>query len=92
MKINFAHLLERSTSRGWIDFAVFDARSTSASRDANAALLQRLTSGARRAGLKVDQSALAYFESGRIRFYGSKNLVDYLSRNGVPRWTHKLDA
>lgn len=29
MQINFAHLREQSTTGGWINFAVFDARSTS---------------------------------------------------------------
>ena len=28
MKINLAHLRERSTDGGWIDFVVFDAKST----------------------------------------------------------------
>ena len=92
MKINFAHVRERSTSGGWINFAVFDAKSTSGSKSANAALLQQLTSKARSASLRVDQSALAYRQGARIQFFGSQNLVDYLSRSGVPQWTHKLDA
>ena len=29
MQVEFAHLRERSTSGGWIDFAVFNAKSTS---------------------------------------------------------------
>lgn len=92
MKVNVAHLRERSTTGGWIDFAVFDARSTSGTDDDNDALLANLTAGARSSGLKVDQSALAYSEAGQIRFYGSKNLVDYLAKAGVPRWTHQIDA
>lgn len=91
MKINLAHLRERSTSGGWIDFAVFDAKSTSGTNSDNADLLSELTAKARESGLKIDQSALAFSQSGRTRFYGDKNLVDYLSRNGVPRWTHKID-
>jgi hypothetical protein len=92
MKINVAHLRERSTSGGWIDFAVFDAKSHSGSKSDNDALLQELTIKARLSGLKIDQSALAYSQNGRLKFYGSNNLVDYLSSHGVPSWTHKIDA
>ena len=92
MKINMAHLRERSTSGGWINFAVFDARSTSGSDNDNAALLSDLTAKARASGLKVDQSALAYSQHGRVRFYGTTNLVKYLSNSGVPQWTHEIDA
>jgi len=89
MKVNLAHLRERSTSGGWIDFAVFDAKSTNGNNDT---LLVQLTASARRAGLKIDQSALAFAEAGQIKFYGSKNLVSYLSRSGVPSWTHQIDV
>jgi len=92
MKINLAHIREKSTSGGWIDFAVFDAKSTSGTNSDNAVLLADLTAKARTSGLKIDQSALAFKQAGQIRFYGDKNLVDYLSRNGVPRWTHKIDV
>lgn len=91
MRINFAHIRERSTSCGWIDFAVFDARSTSNSESANAEVLAQLTTKARIAGYKIDQSALAFNEGGRVKFYGSRNLVDYLSRSGLPQWTHWID-
>jgi len=90
MKINFAHLRERSTSGGWINFVVFDAKSTSGD-SGNAVLLAQLTARVRALGLSVDQSALAYSQNGRIRFYGIGSLVDYLSRSGIPRWTHTLD-
>lgn len=92
MKFNFAHIRERSTSGGSIDFAVFDARSTSGSDSANAQVLSDLTTRARLAGRKIDQSALAFTEHGRLKFYGTKNLVDYLSKRGLPQWTHSLDA
>lgn len=92
MKINVAHLRERSTSGGWIDFAIFEARSRSGNNSDNSKLLDQLTTQARAAGLKIDQSALAYNQNGRIKFYGSKNLVDYLShKRVVPPWTHKID-
>ncbi len=89
MKINLAHIRERSTSGGYIDFAVFDAKSNSGD---NATLLAQLTARARASGLKIDQSALAYSQHGRIQFYGSKNLVDHLARSGLPRWTHEISV
>ncbi|QTN44137.1 hypothetical protein H7683_14105 [Ectopseudomonas mendocina] len=89
MKINLAHLRERSTSGGWIDFVVFDAKSTTGDNDG---LLYQLTQAAAAAGLKVDQSALAYKVGNRIQFYGDKNLVSYLSKGWVPRWTHTIDV
>lgn len=92
MKIKFAHLREKSTTGGWIDFAVFDAKSRSGTDNDNAKLLAELSTKARASGLKIDQSALAYRQGGKIRFYGDKNLVGYLSRHGVPKWTHSIDV
>ena len=92
MKINMAHLREKSTSGGWINFAIFEAKSRTESNSDNSHLLFDLTNNARSSGLKVDQSALAYRKNGRIEFYGSKNLVAYLSRLGVPRWTHQINV
>ena len=89
MKVNMAHLRERSTTGGWINFAVFDAKSTNGNNDQ---LLHQLTKSAESAGLRVDQSALVFPSAGRIQFYGSKNLVSYLSKNGVPHWTHTIDV
>lgn len=92
MRVNLAHIRERSTSGGYIDFAVFDAKATSGGDAGNATLLAQLTARARASDLKVDQSALAYSYNGSIRFYGTKNLVDYLVNNGLPRWTHEIDV
>lgn len=89
MKIRVAHLRERATTGGWINFAVFDAKSTNGDNDG---LLYELTQSARAAGLQIDQSALAFKAGGRIQFYGDKNLVSYLSKVGVPRWTHQIDV
>lgn len=89
MKIDLAHLREKSTSGGWINFAIFAAKPTSGN---DAEVLASLTRKARMSGLKIDQSALAFKQGGQTRFYGDKNLVNYLSRRGVPRWTHKIDA
>lgn len=91
MQINMAHLRERSTSGGWIDFAVFDAKSVAGTDSANQALLEQLTASARSAGLKVDESALAFRRGSRLHFFGSKHLVNYLSRHGVQRWTHRIN-
>lgn len=91
MTIRFAHLREQSTSGGWINFAVFEARSAAGSAAANAEVLSRLTGKARLSGLKVDQSALAFMNNGKITFYGNPNLVEYLSHRGVPRWTHTIE-
>ncbi len=91
MKINMAHLRERAAAGGYIDFAVFDARSSSGTDSDNNRLLGELTVAARAQGLKVDQSALAFAKNGRIMFYGSPHLVKYLSRGWIPHWTHTLD-
>lgn len=92
MRIEFAHIRERSASGGWIDFAVFDAKSATGSDSDNADLLSRLTMAARGLGLKIDQSALAFMQANQLRFYGAKTIVDYLSRSGLPRWTHYVEV
>lgn len=92
MQIKFAHLRERAQSGGDINFAVFQADATSRTQTGRSEVLADLTRRARASGLRVDQSALAFVESGRNTFFGDKNLVDYLSRNGVDRWTHTLTA
>ena len=89
MKVNLAHIRERSTSGSWINFVVFDAKSTT---NNNSQLLSQLTSKAIASGLKVDKSALAYSKHGRLEFYGTKDLVQYLSKSGLPSWTHTIDA
>lgn len=89
MKIKMAHLRERATNGGWINFVVFDAKSTSGD---NGSLLHHLTSVARGTGLRVDQSALAYRSGSRIQFFGTPSLVSYLSKMGLPAWTHTIDA
>lgn len=92
MKINMAHLRERGRNGRWIDFAVFEAKSTTGTDHDNSEVLSDLTAKARNSGLKIDQSALAYAKNGRIMYFGSKHLVDYLSTNWTPQWTHKIDA
>lgn len=92
MKVNTAHLRERARNGGWINFAVFEAKSSSGTRDDNARLLAQLTARARRANLQVDQSALAFMSGGQVQFFGSPPLVQYLSKSGLPGWTHTIEA
>jgi hypothetical protein len=92
MKINLAHIRARATNGGNIDFVVFDARSNSGGDTANGQLLSQLTARAEASGLKVDQSALAYTENGRLRVIGSRHLVDHLSKVGLPSWTHSINV
>lgn len=92
MRINFAHLRERATSGVWVNFAVFEAKSTSGTNSDNRTLLSQLTSKAISTGLKIDQSALVFMQHGHIQFYGDQNLVNYLSSSGVPQWTHTIDV
>ncbi len=91
MRIKFAHLRERAQSGGWINFAVFDARSASGTSVDNSKLLARLTSRTQAASLRVDQAALAFMHGGRLQYFGSPKLVEFLSRNGVPGWTHHIE-
>lgn len=92
MRVNLAHLREQGRSGGWVNFAVFDARSSSGTRDDNARLLAQLAAKARASNLRIDQAALAFMSGGQLQFFGSPPLVDYLSNSGVPRWTHTIDV
>ncbi|MEL4879169.1 hypothetical protein AAEH85_09250 [Shewanella algae] len=85
--LRMAHLKERSTSGGWIHFAVFEAKSTNGNNDL---LLHELTSTAQAQGYRIDQSALAYMVGRSIQYYGDRNLVSYLSKSWRPQWTHRL--
>lgn len=72
---------------------MFEAWSKSGTNSDKNLLLSQLVIKAKSSGLKVDQSALAFKQQGRIRFYGDTNLVKYLSnKGGVPQGTHKLSA
>ncbi len=41
---------------------------------------------------RVDRAALTFNEHGRLKFYGSKNLLDFLSGSWRPHWTHTMMA
>lgn len=87
MEIKFSHLRYPAINGKMINFAVFDAKSTTGH---HADLLADLTFRARNSGLKIDQSALVFSQHGRIQFYGDRHLVDFLSKNWHPQWTHTL--
>ena len=87
MRIDVAHLRDQG-----IDFAVFNADATNHSDTARQTLLSQLILKARRNHLKVDKAALAFEESGQIKFFGTPDLVQYLASRGVPRWTHTMDV
>lgn len=91
MRVPLAHVRHPAQSGGEINFCVFDARSNSGSDADNAQLLSQLTASARMNNLRVDQSALAFRSGGQLRFFGDRPLVEFLSHNGLPRWTHQLD-
>lgn len=84
-KIRMAHLRAQG-----INFAVFAADSPSRTSQGRAELLADLAGKARGSGLRVDKAALAFTEGGRPTFYGTPDLVRYLSTHGVSRWTHTL--
>lgn len=87
MRINVAHLRDQG-----IDFLVFDADATSRFASDRAEVLQDLKRRANIAGLRAQKAALAFTEGGRPTFYGTRDLVDYLSaRPSAIRWTHTLD-
>lgn len=87
MKINFAHLRDQG-----ISFAVFDRDASSRTSRDRDALLAQLVSLARASNLRVDKAALAFTEHGRLTFYGTPDLVKYLSNNPLGlHWTHSID-
>lgn len=83
MKIRMAHVRIQG-----ISVAIFDANSVDDTDSGRQDVLANLTGRARLAGYRVDKAALAY----RNRFYGTPDLVRYLSRGGQFRWTHEIDA
>jgi hypothetical protein len=85
MKINLAHLHHQG-----IDFAVFAADASVSSNPARDELLSDLVIAARQRGLKIDKAALAFRSGGRTTFFGTPDLVRFLSKLGMPRWTHSI--
>lgn len=87
MRINVAHLRDQG-----IDFAVFDADTSSRTKSDRDALLSDLVTAAQANGLHVEKAALAFRQHGRLTFHGTQDLVRYLAANPLAiRWTHTLD-
>lgn len=86
VKINLAHVRIQG-----INCAIFDANARVGTDSERANVLVDLTARARRAGLLVEKAALAFSETGQLRFYGNRDLVSYLAKQPLVRWTHTLD-
>ena len=91
MRIKLAHLRDRSTSGGDVNFAIFDANASNGTDHGRAQLLAALTTKARQSGLRVEIAALVYQEHGELRTYGEPSVVHYVAARGIPRWTHTID-
>ena len=89
MKVNYAVLQEQVSDR-LSNNVVFQAGAPSSLESEQMELLRQLMMHVRRKGLNVHQAALAFEEEGELKFFGSRNLVDHLSENGLPGWTHSL--
>lgn len=87
MRIEMAHLQAQG-----INFVVFAADANDRTNASRQRLLGQLVAKARGKNLRVDKAALAFQEAGRIRYFGTPDLVRYLSSSGVARWTHTLDV
>jgi hypothetical protein len=87
MKINLAHYRIQN-----VDCALFEANARIGTDSERTKVLAELTTRARRSGLHIDKSVLAYAESGRVHYYGTRDLVQYLAQRPLPAWTHTLDV
>ena len=86
MQIRAAHLRHQG-----ISFAVFGADARTHMSTDRADLLARLVFAARTSlNWRVDKAALAFTEGSRVTFYGTPDLVNFLSRSGPPGWTHTI--
>ena len=87
MRIEMAHLHAQG-----INFAVFAADANDRTNAGRQRLLGQLVAKARGNNLRVDKAALAFQEAGRTTYFGTPDLVRYLSSSGIGRWTHTLDV
>ncbi len=87
MRIEMAHLQAQG-----INFAVFAADANDRTNAGRQRLLGQLVAKARGNNLRVDKAALAFQEAGRTTYFGTPDLVRYLSSSGIGRWTHTLDV
>lgn len=91
MRIDFAHLRERAQSGGDQLLCLRGEISVGSCTD-NSRVLAQLRAKARANNLRVDQAALAFENAGRLQFFGSPHLVEFLSRRGLPGWTHQTEV
>jgi hypothetical protein len=87
MKVQTAYLHDQG-----ISFLVFNADARAKNNQAREQLLVELTNVANQCGLRANKAALCYSEGARVHYFGTSDLVKYLSKRGVPRWTHSIDA
>jgi hypothetical protein len=87
MRVEMAHLQAQG-----ISFTVFAADARTHNASDRQTLLNDLVRRARRNQLRVDKAALAFEEFGRLTYFGTPDLVKYLSSHGVGCWTHTLDV
>jgi alanine-alpha-ketoisovalerate/valine-pyruvate aminotransferase len=86
MQIPAAHLRHQG-----IDFAVFGADARTHGSTDRADLLNRLVTTARiDLRWNIDKAALAFTQGGQVTFYGTPDLVKFLSASGLPAWTHTV--
>lgn len=84
MRIEFAHLRERSTTGQMVDFAVFHAKANGNTDADRQRWLSELILRARQVGRKVDVAALVYEEGNEIRWWGHPFVGDFINKVGVP--------
>ncbi|MGA1742360.1 MAG: hypothetical protein ACO4AC_09410 [Pseudohongiellaceae bacterium] len=92
MKINVGHFRQETSDGDFIDFAVFSAKSESGTEKDNLELLNYLVrETVKQKNLKIDRAALVFDKGEEIRFYGSQDLVKFLSKHGFPKWNVVLE-
>lgn len=85
MQVELSHVLIQG-----VNCAVFDADSRDHSSSGRQSLLYSLTESAIESGLRVEKAALAYKAGGRLEFFGTPDLVKYLTNRGYPGTTHTI--
>ena len=88
MKLNYAILKDPASDK--LSNVVFQVNSPRGLERQQMELLRQLMMYVSRRGLNVNQAVLAFQEGEELKFFGSRNLVDHLTKNGLPPWTHSL--
>lgn len=93
MRVNLAHFAIRATDGRTYSAAVFDAKANSGRQQDHMALAYELADAARDAlDLQIHVCGVVFMQHGRPMSVGDRLVVDYLSKNPMPRWTHSLDV